>query len=56
MSGPITVLYEETTRCTLQFADKSAFEEWQENGSLIQDLEDSQILLWKYNMEAFEEK
>ena len=56
MSSPITVLYEETTRCTLQFADTSAFEEWQENGSLIQDLDDSQILLWKYNMEAFEEK
>jgi|TARA_R100000081_G_scaffold86299_1_gene55896 hypothetical protein len=53
MNDPITVSYEETTRCTLQFADEAAFEDWQEHGSIINDLDDSQIIMWKYNMEAF---
>lgn len=52
MSVPITVSYEDTVRCTLQFENETEFEEWQDQGSVLDDLHSSQILFEEHHMEV----
>jgi len=54
MSEPITVSYEETLICTLQFESEAEFEDWKDQGSVLRDLHPSQILTEKYNTEVFQ--
>ena len=49
----ITISFEETTKCTLQFESQEEFEDWQDMGSVVNDLHDSQIITWKHNIDAF---
>ena len=49
---PITVSYEDTVRCTLQFADEAEFEDWQDQGSVLSDLHSSQFLFEEHHMEV----
>ena len=48
----ITISFEETTKCTLQFESQEEFEDWQDMGSVLDDLHDSQIITWKHNIDA----
>mgnify|MGYP003145560785 CR=1 FL=1 len=52
MSDPITVSYEETLICTLQFESEAEFEDWQDQGSVLRDLHPSQILTERHHMEV----
>ena len=55
MTNPITVSYEETTVCTLQFKDEAEFQDWQDQGSVLRDLHSSQIVFEEHHMEVLKD-
>ena len=52
MTDAITVSYEETTICTLQFDSQAELEDWQDQGSVLSDLHSSQILTEEHRLEV----
>ena len=52
MTDAITVSYEETTICTLQFDSQAELEDWQDRGSVLSDLHASQILTEEHRLEV----